>query len=417
MKKLLSIALAVALMLALSSTALADITLSGLKVEIDAPLKAYAEAYAKTAGFNVKIDTFGGGADYGGFVKAALQAGNMPDIFMIEGKGGYDTWKDYILDLSDQPFTKETTLGYTVDGKVYGFPLAIEGFGIGYNADLLAKAGIDPATLTTLTAFKEACEKLNGMKDELGITAPIAMACSTSGSMWWVASNHNFNTYWAGNLPYGDMTYVDMALKGEVDKERLTKYAEFLKVMFDYADQDVLLNGNYDAQINLFGTQKAVFIQQGNWTDPNFKDLGVTFKMGYLAEVWTDEPTTGLMVAAPSWYVVNKNSPNVDQALKFLNDLVFTEAGQNYMVKEAGMVPAFKNVTVEPAGQFSVAIKNAAAKNDIYGWGFGYMPDGFLMNTLAPTFELFARGELDLNGFVEMIAAQIATIPELNKAS
>jgi raffinose/stachyose/melibiose transport system substrate-binding protein len=324
-------------------------------------------------------------------------------------------WQEYILDVSDQAFAADTSVGFLVDGKTYGFPLAIEGYGIGYNAELLEKAGIDPTTLTTLTAFTEACEKLAGLKDELGIEVPVAMAASTSGGMWWVAAQHNFNTYWTGNLPYGDMTYVEKTLNGEVDKDRLTQYAKFLKVLFDYADQDVLLNGNYDAQVNLFATQKAVFIQQGNWIDPNIKTLGVNFKMGYIAEVFTDEPTTGLMVAAPSWYVVNSQSAHADEALKFLNDMVFTDAGQNYMVKEAGMVPAFASVTLKPEGQLSVAIQDAAAKGDIFSWGFGYLPDGFTMNQLGPVFELFAQKVLDVPAFVDMVAEAIAGIPGLNQ--
>ena len=412
MKKLFPVILAFVLVFAFGSAALADITLANLKVEIDVPLKAYAEAYGQANGFNVKIDTFGGGEDYHGMVMNALQSGDMYDIFMIEGIGGYNTWKEMLADLSDQPFVAATSLAYAPEGIVVGFPIAVEGFGIGYNADILAAAGINPADLTTLTAFEEACKKLEEMKDELGISAPIAMACSTSGGMWWVAAQHNFNAYWKGNLEYDDNSIVELALNGQVDRDRLVQYAKFLKVMYDYADQDVLLNGNYDAQVNLFGTGKAAFIQQGNWTDPNFAGLNATFTRGYIAAVWTDEPTTAIMVAAPSYYVVNANSANLEEAIKFLNDMALTEAGQNYMVKEAGMVPAFAGVTVEPDGQFSKAVMNAAGSGDVFGWGFAEMPDGFNMDVLGPIFELYATGDLDLEGFVDMVTDAIATIPE-----
>ena len=40
------------------------------------------------------------------------------------------------------------------DGKTVGFPYAVEGYGITYNADILEKAGIDPATLTSFNAYK-----------------------------------------------------------------------------------------------------------------------------------------------------------------------------------------------------------------------------------------------------------------------
>lgn len=413
MKKLLSVVIALALLVSMGASALADITVSGLKVEIDAALKEYAAAYDTANGTVTKIETVGGGADYSGSLKAALQSGNMPDIFVIEGKGGYDVWKDYILDVTDQAFAKDTSVGFTVDGKIYGFPVAIEGFGLAYNADLLAKAGIDPATLTTFSALKAAFEKLDTMKTELGIQSVVSMATSVAGGMTWVTGNQNFSVYLSGNLPYGDTTYIDKMLKGEVDKDRLTAYANYVDLLFNFADQEILLNGNYDAQVNLFATGKAVFCHQGNWIDPSLKALGVDLNLGYIAETFTEEPTTGLLVAAPSWYCVNSQGKNVDQAVKFLNDLVSTPAGQDYMVNKAGMVPAFASVTLEPAGDLSRAVMKAAGAGDIYSWGFGMMPDGFGMNTLGPIFELLAQDAIDVPTFVQMVSDAIATIPTL----
>ena len=231
MKKL--VALVLALTLALTATAaFADIRVSNLKVEIDAALKEYAAEYSKTAGFNVEAYSVGGGADYSGSVKAELQAGNMPDIFVIEGLGGYNVWKDYIADLSDTEFAKNTSVGFVVDGKTYGFPVAVEGFGLAYNKDLLEKAGIDPATLTTTSALRAAFEKLDGMKEELGIDAVVSMATSVAGGMTWVTGNQNFSAYLSCGLPYGDMTVIDQMREGKIDRERLTAYANFVDLLF-----------------------------------------------------------------------------------------------------------------------------------------------------------------------------------------
>ena len=411
MKKIISVVLALVLVLAISASATAELYFSNLKVEIDAALKEYAAAYDAKNGTTTRIETVGGGADYSGSVKAALQAGNMPDIFVIEGLGGYEVWKDYILDVSDQPFAKDTGVGFVVDGKTYGFPVAVEGFGLAYNADILAKAGIDPATLTTFSALKAAFETLDAKKAELGIDAVISIATSVAGGMTWVTGNQNFSAYLSAYLPYGDKTIIDKTLAGEVDKDRLTAYATFVKLLFDYADQDILLNGNYDSNVNAFATGKTAFCHQGNWIDPNLKNMNVTFNMGYVGELFTDEPTDSLMVAAPSWYVVNSQGKNVEEALKFLNDMVFTPEGQDYMVNKAGMVPAFSSVTLQPSGQLSQAIMKANAAGKIYSWGFGFMPDGFGMNQLGPIFELLAQNAIDVPTFVDMAAAEIAKIP------
>lgn len=411
MKKIISVVLALVLVLAISASAAAELYFSNLKVEIDAALKEYAAAYDAKNGTTTRIETVGGGADYSGSVKAALQAGNMPDIFVIEGLGGYDVWKDYILDVSDQPFAKDTGVGFVVDGKTYGFPVAVEGFGLAYNADILAKAGIDPAGLTTFSALKAAFETLDAKKADLGIDAVISIATSVAGGMTWVTGNQNFSAYLSAYLPYGDKSIIDKTLAGEVDKDRLTAYATFVKLLFDYADQDILLNGNYDSNVNAFATGKTAFCHQGNWIDPNLKNMNVTFNMGYVGELFTDEPTQSLMVAAPSWYVVNSQGKNIEEALKFLNDMVFTAEGQDYMVNKAGMVPAFSSVALQPSGQLSQAIMKANAAGNIYSWGFGFMPDGFGMNQLGPIFELLAQNAIDVPTFVDMVAAEIAKIP------
>ena len=417
MKRFLSLVLAL-VMVCVCTTALADIKVSNVKVEIDAALKAYAAEYSKTAGFNVTVESVGGGADYSGSLKAALQAGNMPDIFVIEGLGGYNVWKDYILDVSDTEFAKNTSVGFMVDGKCYGFPVAIEGFGLAYNKDLLAKAEIDPATLTTYSALKAAFEKLDGMKAELGIDAVVSIATSVSGGMTWVTGNQNFSTYLSCGLPYGDMTVIDMMREGKVDTERLTEYATYVDLLFNYADQEILVNGNYDQNVNAFATGKTVFCHQGNWIDPNLAAFENCPPMGFIGEPFTDkQEISGLMVAAPSWYVVNAQSPNKDEAVKFLEDMVATEAGQDYMVNKAGMVPAFANVALEPSGDLSVDVMKASAKGDIYSWGFGYMPDNFGMQNLGPIFELLAQDAIDVPAFVEMVTAEFANIPALLAAA
>ena len=54
-------------------------------------------------------------------------------------------WADKIATMNDAEWTQHTSAAYMVDGNVVGFPVAVEGYGLAYNADILAKAGIDPA--------------------------------------------------------------------------------------------------------------------------------------------------------------------------------------------------------------------------------------------------------------------------------
>ena len=170
-----------------------------IKVEIKDAIDAYAAAYSAAHPESpVKVETLGGGGDYAGALKAKLQSGQMPDIFVITGQGEYNTWKDYIADLSDQPWVQDTDVAFKQNGKVYGFPVAVEGFGLAYNAEILKKAGIDPSTLTTRKAYEKAFKLLDSKKAELGLNAVVSMAASVAGNMWWSIALHNFSCYWGG---------------------------------------------------------------------------------------------------------------------------------------------------------------------------------------------------------------------------
>ncbi|MDL2317879.1 ABC transporter substrate-binding protein [Eubacteriales bacterium OttesenSCG-928-A19] len=417
MRKLLSVFLAVSLFVGMGSFALAEdvtIKLSHNKVEIDSAIQAFAKAYSDaTDGVTVEIETIGGGADYAGSLKAALQSGSLPDIFVIEGPGNYEVWKEYIADLSDQPWVSDTDVAFTLDGKVYGFPVAVEGFGLAYNGEILEKAGIDPATLTNINAVREAFETIDGMKDELGLNAVVSMAASIVGGMTWVTGNHNFSVYLGVGLENNDTSIIDMFNAGEVDADRLAQYTEYVKLLFDYADQDVLLNGNYDSQVASFAEGKTAFLHQGNWVDPNLAQLGVEFPCGYIPHAFMEEDTPGLLLFAPSFYCVNSQSPNAQAAKDFLTYMATTPEGADYMVNQAGMIAAFKSVTEEPAGQLSQALVKAQAAGGNYGVFFGQMPDGFGMNVLGPIFELLGQNVIDEATFASMVADEIAAVPNM----
>ncbi len=381
-----------------------------LKVEIKDAIDAYAADYSERTGTTVTVETLGGGGDYGGALRAKAQADEMPDIFVIEGQGGYDVWKDYMYDLSNESWVADTDLAFMQDGKVYGFPVAIEGYGLAYNADILNAAGVDPATLTNRAAYQAAFEKIDSMKDELGLDAVVSMAASVSGGMWWVAAQHNLATYWGAGLDFTDTSVIEKALAGELDSERFNQYAQYLQLLYIYADQNVLLNGSYDDQVGSFAQQKTAFLHQGNWVDPNMAQLGVTFDIGYAPHAFLDEDTEGLFLFAPSWYCVNKNSDNLEGALEFLNSIASTPEGHEYMVANAGMIPAFKSVDLQPPGQLSQALVAANQKGGNYGVFFGMLPDGVGQNTFGPIFDLFAQDPSQIDQFIADMEEAVANM-------
>lgn len=378
------------------------------KVEIHEQLSAFAAAYEQETGKKVLVKTSGGDSPYAENLRAEFQSDRQPDIFVIEGMGGYNTWKSKLAPFDGDEWIDLTTLEFVVDGKVYGFPVAVEAWGMAYNADLLARAGVDPATLTSQDAYRAAFEKIDSMKDELGISSVVAMAAGPD--MRWVTGLHNFNGYLSAGLPYGDTSILDKLNNGEADMARLTEYADWVELLFDYADRSVLLTGNYDSQVGQFATEKAVFIHQGNWIDPWLTSNNITFPMAFAPHASVKGEHNSIFIGAPSFYVINNEGENQDAAREFLTFMATHELGHNYMVNEASMVPAFTNVELVPSSPLSANVTEWLAKNAAYTWLQNDMPDGFGMGTIAPIYESFAKGDISKADFIQQIADRIESI-------
>ena len=376
------------------------ITFKQNKPEIDDALQAYATAYEAATGVKVNAVSCGGGScTLGDMLKADYAAGEMPDIFPIDGPDSYKQWEAIIADLSGEDWVDETSVEYVVDGKVVGFPVAVEGWGMAYNADLLAKAGIDPMTLTNYGAYMDAFSKLDGMKAELGIDSVVSMTAGPG--MYWVTAHHNFNSLLSNGLEYNDLSVANNILAGNIDDTRLNEYADWVDLLFKYADKTVLTTGNYDSQVGAFLNQKAVFLHQGNWVDGNLTDA--TFKMAFAPHGSSTSDTDGIFVSAPAWYVVNKESKNYQAALDFLKALVYTDLGQKYMVEDAGMIPAFGNITLKPKGQLSQSVQAWTAEGKVYSWNQYLFANEFRDNVLGPIYDQLAQGAVTADEFKALL--------------
>jgi len=378
------------------------LTLAQGKPEIDAALKAYATAWGAKNNVTVTIKSVGGtSGGLGPQLKADYAAGDMPDIFAFDGLETYKEWENLVLDVSAEPWVAKTSVAFKYNGKVYGFPVAVEGWGMAYNADMLAKAGIDPATLVNYDGYKAAFAKLDSMKKELGINSVVSMAASVE--MGWVTAHHNFNSLLSNGLPYGDLSVVNDLLAGKVDATRLSEYADWVELLFKYADKGILTTGNYDSQVGAFATGKAVFLHQGNWTDPNIKAANATFKMAFAPHGSMKATTDGIFVAAPSFYAINKDSKNVAMAKKFLTDLATTPEGAQYMVKDAGMIPAYSGISLQPDGQLSQSVQAWSTAGKVYSWDQYYFTGDFRDKVLTPIYNQFATSKINKAKFIELM--------------
>jgi raffinose/stachyose/melibiose transport system substrate-binding protein len=386
------------------------------KVEIGDVLTTYAEAWGVENNVDVEVVTCGGdGCAYGDNLLIEFQGTTQPDIFVIEGMGGYNDYEDYIAPLTGEAWLTDTDLEFMVDGVAYGFPVAVEGWGMAYNAEILEAAGVDPDTLTTIAGYQAAFTAIQAYYDANSMDDHILVSMAASAGMTWVTGLHNFNGYLSAGLDYDDSSVIDDLNAGIVNTARLSAYADWVELLFDNADATILTTGDYDAQVGKFAAGEAAFIHQGNWIDPNLTayfdaNPGSSFEMGYAPHAAAAGTNDSIFVSAPSYYCVNSESDNIATAKAFLQDLASTTAGHEYMVNEAKMIPAFKSVTLVPTNPLSAAVAEWMASGNIYAWWQNDMPSGFGMNTLGPIYSNYADGTIDKATFITMVTTAIEEI-------
>lgn len=397
-----------------ASTDANSFTIYSNKSETQQALTEYAAAWGQENGVSINVKVCSGSCTLADQLKADFTAGDGPDVFVIEGQAGYDMWKDTLQPISGD-WVDQTEFEFKQGDDVFGFPVAVEGYGLAYNKEVLEKAGIDPASLTSFDTVKKAIEDLEAKKEELGLKTVVATA--TKEGETWIMGIHDFNAYLGAGLENGDRSVVEKFLKGEVDEERLSKYADWVELLFNHTDKQMATVGTQEDMDSAFASGQAAFLHQGSWKDPNLKELEASFEMGFIPyqTLGTEANGDGLFIGAASYYVVNKDTAATDTITKFFNDMVSTEAGQDYMVNKANMVSPYSTTKVTPTAPLATAISNWITEGKpIYSFDNPYfMPDGFGMNNLGPIYGQFAQGNVDKAGFIELIKAEVAKVPEL----
>ena len=417
MKKLLSLftVLTVAVILAscTGTPATDSLVIFQNKVEIDDVLSTYASTWGSENGLNVEVQTCGGDScAYGTQLLAEFQGNDQPDIFVIEGLGGFNQYKDKIYQFSgNEDWIDNTGLEFVFDGEVYGFPVAIEGWGMAYNKDILEAAGLTvPAIGAPLSQadFREMFEAVEEYYTDNSITDSAVVSMAAAAGMTWVTGLHNFNGYLSSGLSYTDSTVIDQVNAGQLDDARFGQYTDWVELLFEFANQSVLNTGGYDEQVGLFASGKAAFLHQGNWTDSSYANS--TFEMGYLPHGVLATGNDSIFIGAPSYYVINKDGANIENAKAFLEDLAATPEGHDYMVNEANMVPAFDSVTLVPSTPLSAAVLAWNQAGKAYAWWQNDLPAGFGMDTLGPIYSALADGQITRAQFISQVKTAIQNL-------
>lgn len=379
-----------------------------LKVEINDALQQLAKKYEEETGVKVEVTSVGGGADYGAALKAEFQKGTEPDIFMIQGAGDLEVWSHKVDDLSSEKWVSNAVKGtldtVTKDGKIYGMPVATEGYGLIYNKEILDKVSIDPKSIDTFDKLKAAVEKLDSKKADLGLENVISYTTKET----WVTGNHTFNIPLAAQKNPAQFTkdYID-GKADLVNNESFKDWMNLVDLLCKYGGGAALDTIDYSNQVGNFALGKTAFLHQGNWVAGDLANLDAKFDMGFIPlAINNDTKVSGsIPVGVPMYWTVNKDSAVNAEAKAFLDWMVTSETGQKSLIEDMKMIPAFTNFKVETDDKLAKSIIEYNNAGKTLPWAFTNLPDGFTMEKIGPIFSKYAKGEIDQTKMLEEIQA------------
>jgi len=347
-----------------TTTGPVKITMLNSKGEIQSQLEDAAKEFTKA---NPKITLEivpcpAGGSPFEK-ISAMYAAGNAPSLAMLD-PGDIPKFKDKFLDLSSKKWVSDASTGALdaakVDGKSYGFPLAIEGYGIIYNKTVMTKAGVDPKTITTQDSLEAAFKKVKAAGVAPIVISP--MDWSLAAHLLPIAySNQGKNS--AGTQKYlADLKAGTAVLSANESFNGLVKTFDLMKQY--NLDKKAPLDKKYENNQQDIATGKVGFWFMGNWTWAQIKAIDKTGDYGFIPVPTSnnaeDYGNTQITAGPSKFIAIDKTNNDENQqaaAEKFLEWLIYSPAGQDTLVNKCNAIPAFKNITIPLADPLGKSIK------------------------------------------------------------
>ena len=382
-----------------------SISLLNIKNEVATQMEALAKQYESETGVKVNVISVQSGVDAQATLKGYYLSDQMPDIIACESSG-FSNWEGLLVDMSDQDWASRTDAAY-IDPNygTIGFPYTTEAIGLAYNADILSKAGVDPASITGPAAMKKAFETIDSQKDKLGIKAVIGYSAEPE-NLGWSAGNHITGAYIDSGLSRSDTTYIDLMKNGGgIDDARFSHFADMIGLFNQYSDPDLLVSGTYDDQVAGFASGKYAFITQGSWigatlsASDDYAKAG-SFQVGMVPYAFEDGMAT-ILTSAPNWWAVPKEG-QVEAALAFLQ-WCSEDSGQKILVEQAGFASPFVDCKFVASDPFAPVIADYISSGKTSSWHWMEMAEGLGQNGFSFVYQKYAKGDLDAAGFLKEI--------------
>lgn len=377
--------------------------------------KEIAEEYEKETGVKVIVETAANNA-YESTLAAKMATDEAPTLFQINGPKGYANWKDYCAELSDTKLYEHLTdksLAVTVDGKVFGIPYVVEGYGIIYNKALtdkyfaLPNKAVDFDSMDDVNSFSKlraVVEDMQKNREALGIQGVFAATSLKTGEDW------RWQTHLA-NLPlYYEFEKNKVDLTSDKTGEIAFQYADKFKNIFDLyinnstVDRKTLGTKTVVDSMAEFALEKCVMVQNGNWAWSQIKDVsGNKVKaenLEYLPiYIGADgEEKQGLCIGTENFYAINSKASEEDQkaAEDFIYWLYSSETGKKYVTERLGFIAPFDTFRddEEPSDPLAQEVLDWMDEDDIrtVPWNFTVFPSQSFKEGFGSSLLKYAQG-------------------------
>ena len=396
-KKLLSLILCATLLLSLLSLAgcgergSADVYFLNFKPESADVYQEIAKKYQEETGVSVKVVTAAANT-YEQTLKSEIAKRGAPTIFQVNGPIGYQSWKDYCLNIEGSDFAKllsdDTLAIRDAEGNgIYAVPYVVEGYGIIYNNAVMKKyfALTDKATninsadeIDSFETLKAVVQDMTTHKNELGIKGIFASTSLSSGEDWrWQTHLLNVPLYYEF---MGSEDYTDPTIAGLNAKEVAFRYATNYKNLFDlYINNSVTEKGLLGSKSTSdsmaeFALSQAAMVQNGNWAWSQIKDVNgntvaeddIKFLPLYIGV--EGEEKQGLCIGTENYLAINKNASEDSQkkSLDFLYWLFSSDTGKDYVTNKLDFITPFNSFSEDELPNDPLAREVVRYMNDEY---------------------------------------------------
>ncbi|SKA95109.1 carbohydrate ABC transporter substrate-binding protein, CUT1 family [Caloramator quimbayensis] len=388
------------------------ITVMNSKGEIQTQLEKMAKAFMND-NKDITVEVIPAPAGQSPFEKVSslYSSGNAPTLSMLD-PGDIVKFKDKAADLSSEKWINDSfdrsLDSAKVDGKVIGFPFAVEGYGFIYNKELLDKAyggNFDASAVKTQKDLEEMFKKLEASGVGSIIVSP----------MDWSLGGHFLPLSYSTQSKSSDDVnkFIEDLKAGKVELAQNKQFKGLMATLDIMKKHNISksspLSGTYENGPEALATKKAAVWFMGNWAWPQIHELDAennsyAFLPVPISNDAADYGNSEIPVGVTKYFILDKEQNSQEQqaaAKKFLEWIVYNQTGQDYLVNKANVIPAFKNITIESQDPLAKSIKKYMSKGKTLQFMVTLPSDHWSKN--GASMQKFLDNKIDVNGLAKEI--------------